>query len=272
MCWVSKSGRGCSPSGAAGSPRRASPFVSIASSQVCSHGLLELGDDREGSDEHRDTYFMYGGTWVWLDEPTFNRLPVSTRRALMAERRRTSHPKPSSPWPSRFEREGDECMRRWVEASVRPSRHDTVASSTWRNASSVVPGARDLAGRFPTGSGPNCFGTVMAAAGVADARETWMLQEPFWTWLGEQTTPVRGTGYDEEPGIVLVWHEHGQLAHAAVTIGDGWAISKPSQAWSSPTVIWTVRETIGSWRIPGTRLSRHRLHASSGRPVSSRRR
>lgn len=66
------------------------------------------------------------------------------------------------------------------------------------------------------------------------------------------------------PGIVLVWHEHGHIAHAAVTVGDGWAISKPSQSWSSPTVIWTVRETVDSWRIPHTRLSRHRLHRGSG--------
>ena len=223
-------------------------------------GMIELGDDRQASAEHRDTFFMYSGIWVWLDEARFRQLPISTRRVLMAERRRVSRPKPSPPWPSRLEGEGDDCVRRWVEAGVRPSRHLAVTPATWRKATTVLPGARDIPGTFPAGSGPNCFGTVMAAAGLAEARTTWMLQEPFSQWLDEQTTPVRGTGHDDEPGIVQVWHERGQLAHAAVTIGGGWAISKPSQSWSSPAVIWTVRETVGSWRIPGTRLSRHRLH------------
>ena len=222
--------------------------------------LLELGDERQGSAEHSDTFFMYGGMWVWLDEARFRQLPVSTRRLLSAERRRVSRPKPSPPWPSRLEREGDDLLRRWVETGVRPSRHLAVLPATWKKAATVVPGARDMAGTFPAGSGPNCFGTVMAAAGLVDARSTWMLQEPFSQWLHEKTTPIRGTSHDGEPGIVLVWHERGQLAHAAVTIGNGWAISKPSQSWSSPAVIWTVQETVGSWRIAGSRLSRHRLH------------
>lgn len=215
--------------------------------------------DRRVSAEHRDTFFMYGGTWVWIDEASFRELPASARRALMVERRRVSHPKPSPCWPSRLKSDGDGCMLRWVEAGVRPSRHESVSAATWRRAAAAVPEARGLAGTFAAGSGPNCFGTVMAAAGVVEARSAWMLQEPFSEWLTERAEPVRGTSQDAVPGTVLAWHENDQLAHAAITLGDGWALSKPSQSWSSPTMVWTVSESITTWRLPGTRLSRHRL-------------
>lgn len=33
---------------------------------------------------------------------------------------------------------------------------------------------------------------------------------------------------------VLVWHEHGQLAHAALALPGGWVLQKPSQAWDLP--------------------------------------
>ena len=134
-----------------------------------------------------------------------------------------------------------------------------MSAATWRRAAAAVPEAREVAGTFAAGSGPNCFGTVMAAAGVVEARSTWMLQEPFSEWLAERAEPVRGTSQDAVPGTVLVWHENDQLAHAAITIGDGWALSKPSQSWSSPTMVWTVSESITSWPLAGTRLSRHRL-------------
>jgi hypothetical protein len=49
---------------------------------------------------------------------------------------------------------------------------------------------------------------------------------------------------------VLVWTEHGELAHAAMTIGDGWVFQKPSQSWSSPRVVWTVAEMTNSGRHP----------------------
>ena len=145
----------------------------------------------------------------------------------------------------------------WALACQRPGA--SVSAATWRRAAAAVPEASAVAGTFAAGSGPNCFGTVMAAAGVVEARSTWMLQEPFSEWLAERAEPVRGTSQDAVPGTVLVWHENDQLAHAAITIGDGWALSKPSQSWSSPTMVWTVSESITSWRLPGTRLSRHRL-------------
>lgn len=70
----------------------------------------------------------------------------------------------------------------------------------------------------------------------------------------------RSSDEQTEPGVVLVWHERGEVAHAVVTVGDGWVLNKPSQSWSSPTMVWTVRGSIDNWRLPGTRLSRYRLN------------
>lgn len=137
---------------------------------------------------------------------------------------------------------------------------DELLVERWRGwfAPSVQPfrTGRDVSA---SGSGANCFGTVMAAAGVTDAGGVQIGPERLQAWLDEHTEPITGTGRDVEPGVVFAWTEHGDLAHAPVTIGDGWVLSKPSQSWSSPRLIWTVRETVDSWRLPATRLSRHRI-------------
>ena len=78
-------------------------------------------------------------------------------------------------------------------------------------------------------------------------------REPFQAWLDDATRP---SGDDGEAGTVLLWHEDGALAHAAVTLGDGWAFHKPSQGWMSPWMVLTVRELINASRAPGLRLSR----------------
>ncbi|MGD8150411.1 hypothetical protein [Ornithinimicrobium sp. Y1694] len=211
------------------------------------------------TDEVRDSFFVYGGTWRWLTQAQFGALPSELRRSLIAARRRWSRTKPAPPWPTHLRAGDEDRLLRWVAAGATPSRHHEIGESTWSRAATVLPQARNLAGTFADGSGPNCFGTVMAAAGVPGAAEEWMTQEPFEAWLAATTTKVRGTAYDRDPGVVLLWHEHGELAHAAVTIGDGWALSKPSQSWSSPRLVWTTRRTISSWTYAGTRLSRRRL-------------
>ena len=102
----------------------------------------------------------------------------------------------------------------------------------------TLPGARRIAGSFATTSGPNCFGTVMAAAGVVDADTVWMQREPFERWLSEKTRP---NGDDAAPGTVLVWRSpDGLVQHAAVTLGDGWVLHKPSQGWMSPNKVLTT--------------------------------
>jgi len=211
--------------------------------------------------EWEDTFFMYAGEWTWLSEAEFLALRPSHRRALLAVRRKTVRPKLMPVWPSELATAGDELMFEWVASGqVRPSRHNAVPGRVWARASSRVPRAHLLAGSFSTtGSGPNCFGTVMAAAGEDDVDETQVGPDHFQAWLEQRTEPVAGTVCDDEPGIVFVWTEHGDLAHATVTIGSGWMLTKPSQSWSSPRLIYTVRETVNTWRFPETRLTRYRL-------------
>ncbi len=229
----------------------------------------------EPSAEIRDTFHMYGGTWISLEEPEFVQLSREVRRALLFQREATGrlgqlndaqrHLVDSRRtdtrivwWPSLLQRVGDEPLVTYVDEGVRPSRHDEVEPTVWSAARRRLPGAADLAGTFPLASGPNCFGTVMAAAGVPGAESEWVLQAPFEEWLAANVVPIRGAARDHAPGVVLVWRAADRLAaHAAVTVGNGYALSKPSQAWCSPRLVWSVRETIDASRYPGLSLSRY---------------
>jgi cell wall-associated NlpC family hydrolase len=102
------------------------------------------------------------------------------------------------------------------------------------------------------------FGNVMAAAGVEGAESEWVAREPFEEWLAGHASRVQGTKRDHCPGVVLVWCNRDGLAeHAAVTIGDGYVLNKPSQGWFSPRIVWTVPEIIAASRYRGTTLSRY---------------
>ncbi len=235
-------------------PFRVDPLEKRFAALVPSRALAE-------SPEWCDTFAKwYGGDWTWLAEEEFRALDPEVRRALMDIRRRGPGSKPSPVWPSELRRRGDAPLIRWVEAGVRPSRHTEVPGDVWERARDSLPGADRLAGTYAvSGSGANCFATVMAAAGVPDVASTWVTPEPFVEWLRASAIPVTGTGQDTEPGVVFVWTEHGAVAHAAISIGGGWMLSKPSQCWNSPRLVRNLREDVNGWRFPGTRLSRHRL-------------
>jgi hypothetical protein len=213
--------------------------------------------------EWRDTFFMYAGEWTWLAEEEFRALGPETRWALMDIRRRGSGTKPSPVWPSELRKRGDGPLIRWIEAGVRPSRHMDVPDDVWENARRRLPGATELSGTYPSGSGANCYATVMAAAGVPEVASTWVKPEPFLEWLRVSTHPVTGTACDTEPGVVFVWTEHEMIAHAAISIGGGWMLSKPSQCWNSPRLVRNLREDVHGWRFPGTRVSRYQLIESN---------
>lgn len=206
------------------------------------------------SDETRDTFYLYGGDWVWLTRTDFAQLPEDVQR--------TWRNRPQLPviWDLR---NGDAPLWAWVRKGLTDSCHDHVPPATWHNARHLLPRAQELTGSFPPGSGPNCFGTVMACAGVPGAEDEWVLRETFEEWLHASTEPApAGPRHDHEPGIVLVWRNKttGDVNHAAVTLGDGWAASKPSQSWYSPRVVWSVRHTIKAAREPGDRLTRYRIN------------
>lgn len=239
-------------------------------------------DPRPLSDELRDTFHLYDAPHeadhVWLDEAGFLSLPTPTRAVLAHQRRAAERSLVPSTrswpelrdrvrgqldghrftwWPSLLAGREERVLVAYIEDGCRPSRHADVQDPTWELARTLLPGARALAGRFPTGSGPNCFGTVMAAAGVAGAASVWMQREPFETWLAAAT---REGGRDGDVGTVLVWRSpDGLVQHAAVTLGDGWALHKPSQGWMSPTQVLTVADAVRSARAAGRRLQRRTI-------------
>lgn len=244
---------------------------------------LPLQDTSSLSPEIRDTFEIYsvpdGVGLVWLQEAQFLALPQPERAALVRAQR--THEREIVPsvrswsgvledrvaeqadghrfvwWPSLLAGHEERVLADYVEEGRRPSRHDAVPARVWDAAAGMLPEARRLAGTFATASGPNCFGTVMAAAGVDGADRVWMLREPFEAWLSART---RRGGRDEDAGTVMVWRSPDRLVqHAAVTLGGGWALHKPSQGWMSPTKVLTTDEVKRSAWSRGRRLERHTL-------------
>lgn len=242
----------------------------------------------------RDTYRLWrvdGSLKVlWLDEESFLAMPRQQRTELVREqlacgrgatptvRRWSDLVEPTILrsqagghrflwWPSLVATNPEVILARVVEAapdggapSALASRHRDVEPAAWQACRAVLPGARDLAGSFPDASGPNCFGTVMAAAGGSGAAAECMLQEPFLDWVGSTTRPG---GDDSAPGTVLVWRDGSGLpVHAAVTIGYGWALEKASGEWWTPRAIRRVKDVIRTTRATGQRLERHHLTGS----------
>lgn len=236
-----------------------------------------LGSEQTCSPELRDTYSLYGTPadvrLAWLDEDQFMGLPKTVRAELVRDqvhRKRSVVPAvrgwmSSVPevrhqadghrfvWWPRFVQE--RAIFEFVTNDLSSSQHREVRAPTWRAAESLLPRARELAGTFPEASGPNCFGTAMAVAGVEGAEHQWMMREPFEDWLAA----ARPGGTDGDIGTVLVWRSEDGPDHAAVTLGDGWALHKPSQGWMSPVKVLPVDELKRRCRVPGWRLSRYRL-------------
>lgn len=242
-------------------------------------GGAGIGRSTEPALSVRDTFHVYDDpSWTWLEQPEFEALDRTTRRALLRGRPATGRvsdlPAPARSlaedhvvdsrivwWPGLLRRVGDRPLLDYVEHGLPASRHGEVPPAVWEQARVLLPGAEARAGTFPAASGPNCFGAVLAAVqdgSTADRSQ----REPFDLWLSTRTRPVRGTGHDHQPGVVLVWRDRdGQAEHAAVTLGGGYAFSKPSQGWFSPFVVWSVRETIAASRFHGGVLSRHAVVA-----------
>ncbi|GBF05184.1 hypothetical protein DAERI_030350 [Deinococcus aerius] len=208
---------------------------------------------------------------AWLTEEDWLALPPSTRRALLGAQVR--HGRGAVPrvrdfadllphltggrfvwWPSLL---SPAVLARAVAQGQRECRGAEVPEVVWEAAALLLPRARELAGTFPDASGPNCFGTVMAAAGVGGAEQEWMQREPFEAFLAGRAQPG---GRDDQPGTLLVWRdEAGAVQHAAVTLGAGWALHKPSQSWMTPRVVLPTSDLIRYSRTRGWRLHRSRL-------------
>lgn len=248
-------------------------------------GLGEQTDAVALTSELRDTYGLYGHPHhlrvVWLSEKQFRCLGQPRKAALVRAQRTfgrelvpsvrawvsvVGYPARAQAdgyrfvwWPSLIAGREELVLRHFVEEGHRASRHDDVTPGVWRAVAGTLPGAQRLAGTFAHASGPNCFGMVMAAAGVVHADTEWMLREPFEDWLSQNTRPG---GRDTEVDTVLVWRfSDGLVQHAAVTLGQGWVLHKPSQGWMSPIKVLTVGQCKASSRVGGHHLERHSLLA-----------
>lgn len=228
------------------------------------------------SPELRDTFALWGldsaaNRVALLSEDDWNGLSALARRNLLRlqigyRRGNVPHAKAFADllpelgrgrfvwWPSMLP---PEIVARTVSAESLACQREHVPDAVWHAAEALLPRAHALAGTFATGSGSNCFGTVMAAAGTAGAELEWMQREPFEAFLASRT---RSGGRDDHPGTVLVWHgTGGQVEHAAVTLGAGWAMHKPSQTWMTPRAVLPTHALIRGYRTPGHRLERWRL-------------
>ena len=244
---------------------------------------LGAAGNRGLSDEVRDTFCLYGPPsglrYLWLDEGQFSGLPRARRSALVRAQHTWGRELVPSVrawvsvvgdkvreqadghrfvwWPSILGGVAEKVLADYVEEGRRASRHDEVPEGVWESSTRLLPAARRLGGTFPTASGPNCFGAVMASAGVDGADLVWMQREPFERWLALSTRPG---GHDDKPGTVLVWRSpDGLVQHAAVTLGEGWVLHKPSQGWMSPFKVLTTDEGKASSRASGRRLERHTI-------------
>ena len=126
---------------------------------------------------------------------------------------------------------------------------------------------RELRGRFPellpllgtfaADSGPNCFGSVMAACGVPGVSGLWMHSPPFMRWLERVAVPSDDLG---ACGTVLIWRDaSGQVQHAALALGHGWLFHKEAQAWFSPRQVVRQQEALERWRHEGWTVSGYAL-------------
>ncbi len=275
---------GCSGAGPVGWRRP----VSRSSCQRSKHANSDsrLDRARELSPELRDTYEVWNVAdelgAVWLEECDFPALPREVRAEVV--RAQVRHGRGAVPtvdawadlldaqllreqadgshfvwWPSLVEPHLDDVLPRWVSEEQLPCQRRSVPEEVWRAAAAILPDARALSGTFAGGSrgnpadtgATNCFATVVAATGVRDAA-----LESFEAWLTDHCT-VGGT--DDLPGAVLAWRDAGGTAtHAAVTLGDGWALHKPGQEWYSPRQVLTVADVVGLGP-PGLTLHRHSL-------------
>lgn len=158
------------------------------------------GPEPVRSPEIRDTFYCYHRNFVQLDAAEFGALSQPVRAALARTRVHPGRPHGQSEavrrlareqtgggsfvwWPGLLELAGDEPIVEFVGHGLWPSLHREVPGETWRRLSGLLPGAEELAGSFPDRSGPNCFETVLAAAGV-QVEDGWVQQDTFeagWT-------------------------------------------------------------------------------------------
>jgi hypothetical protein len=266
------------------------PFF-LTAAEVVGLGFKSDPPTRDLPAELRDTYEVWnlaeGLEVVWLDEQEFHAQPSDVRAGLICAQVR--HGRGAVPsisdwadilhaqvlqeqadghrfvwWPTLVEPYLDAVLERAVSEGQLPCLRTSVPEEIWREAAPILPRARELSGTFASGSRGGsvagddasfCFAAVMASAGVEGANDV-----AFEGWLAAHCLVG---GSDDLPGTVLVWRNvDGNLHHAAVTLGGGWALHKPGQEWLSPRQVLAVSD-LNRLAPPGVTVHHHSLRNDS---------
>lgn len=223
----------------------------------------------------RDTLNLHDvapeASWaLLLDEPGFLALPPHTRTELLEAqlgfRRGGVKCDPVTQelsvwWPAAWKALTPDArwthLKTFLETDRLPCRRRKLTPAHRRELRQRFPGLLPLMGTFAAESGPNCFGSVMAACGVPGVSGLWMHSPPFLRWL--ERVAVSSDGL-EACGTVLVWRDAaGQVQHAALALGHGWLFHKESQAWFSPRQVVRQQGALDRWRHEGWTVSGYAL-------------
>ena len=148
-------------------------------------------------------------------------------------------------------------LKTFLEQGRLPCRRRELTPAHRQQLRGRFPELLPLMGTFAADSGPNCFGSVMAACGVPGVSGLWMHSPPFMRWLERAAVPSDDLG---ACGTVLIWRDaSGQVQHAALALGHGWLFHKEAQAWFSPRQVVRQQEALERWRHEGWTVSGYRL-------------
>lgn len=147
-------------------------------------------------------------------------------------------------------------LQRFVETDRPPCQRHDLAPDHWGRITTLLPGARDLAGSFLPESGGNCLSTVMATFGAPAVAERWVHPGPFERWLERFTLLPESAAQDRSKvdglGKVLVWRDEGaRVQHAAVSLGEGFVLHKEAQSWYAPRQVVGLDEALIRWQDDG---------------------
>ena len=242
-----------------------------------------------------DTFQLYEvsaeATWaLWLDDAAFFSLSASARRLLLEEQRRLGRggvvalddwldkagpadsvlleaaaDDGSFVWWTSLWRKLTPALRRrvllsFVASDRLPCERHNLSEEHWQEVDARFPAVRSLAGTFVSESGANCLSTVVAACGVPAVAEVWLHPAPFSRWLETRATE---TNDFDALGTVLVWRSQDEVQHAALCLGDGWALHKEAQAWFAPRQVTALSDVRKRWDAPDSSVTGYAVEWSS---------
>lgn len=155
--------------------------------------------------------------------------------------------------------------RRWLHQFVSQDRISCLSGDLdedgWaRLTEQHGPQIRLLAGTFAPHSGPNCLGTVLAAATrsphlALSIAGHWLHPEVFLRGLAErgyQATDLPAEADAMPAGAVINFvDESGRVQHAAYYLGDGLVLNKDAQSWFTPRQILRLPDFLHAWSEDG---------------------